>query len=149
MSTLMRRVPSPVVSDDMFSGVMRRLFNEPFLPASPPLSAWVPAMEVSETTDAMILTAELPGIEEKNLKVTIENNVLTIAGEKEQAVTDSPPAKNFYLAERFYGAFQRALSLPRTVDVEHVKAEFEKGVLTITLPKVPQAKGRVIEVMHR
>lgn len=149
MSTLMRRVPSPVSSDDMFSGVMRRLFNEPFLPVSPPLSAWVPAMEVSETTDAMILTAELPGIEEKNLKVTIENNVLTIAGEKEQAVNDSPPAKNFYLAERFYGAFQRALSLPRTVDVEHVKAEFEKGVLTITLPKVPQAKGRVIEVMHR
>jgi HSP20 family protein len=149
MSTLMRRVPSPVSSDDVFSGVMRRLFNEPYLPPTMPLSAWVPAMEVSETTDAMILTAELPGIEEKHLKITIENNVLTIAGEKEQAITDSPPAKNFYLAERFYGAFQRALSLPRTVDVEHVKADFEKGILTITLPKLPQAKGRVIEVEHR
>jgi len=148
MTTLMRRVPSPVTSDDMVSGMMRRLFHEPFMAATAPLSAWVPAMEVSETTEAMILTAELPGIEEKNLKVTIENNVLTIAGEKEQAINDIPPAKNFYLAERFYGAFQRALSLPRTVDVEHVKAEFEKGVLTITLPKVPQAKGRVIEVKH-
>lgn len=149
MSTLIRRVPSPVANDDMFSGLMRRLFNEPFLTATPPLSAWAPAMEVSETTEAMMLTAELPGIEEKDLKISIENNVLTIAGEKEQAITDSPPARNYYLSERFYGAFQRSLSLPRTVDLEHVKAEFEKGVLTITLPKLPQAKGRVIEVTGR
>jgi HSP20 family protein len=149
MSTLMRRVPSPVGSDDLFSSVMRRLFNEPYMAPSLPASGWVPAMEVSESTDAMILTAELPGIEEKHLKITIENNVLTIAGEKEQAINDAPPAKNFYLAERFYGAFQRSLSLPRTVDVEHVKAEFEHGILTITLPKLPQAKGRVIEVQHR
>jgi HSP20 family protein len=149
MSTLIRRVPSPVTTDDPFTGVMRRLFNEPFLAPTMPQTAWIPPMEVSETTDAMVLTAELPGIEEKHIKITIENNVLTIAGEKEQEVNDNPPAKNFYLAERFYGAFQRSLSLPRTVDVEHVKAEFDKGILMITLPKLPQAKGRVIEVTKR
>jgi HSP20 family protein len=133
----------------MFSGVMRRLFDDALLTTSMTPSAWLPAMEVSETHDAMILSAELPGIEEKALKITIDNNVLTIAGEKEQAIDDRPPAKNFYLAERFYGAFQRSLSLPRTVDVEHVKAEFEKGILTITLPKLPQAKGRVIELRKK
>ncbi|MBL0170341.1 MAG: Hsp20/alpha crystallin family protein [Gemmatimonadaceae bacterium] len=94
----------------------------------------------------MVLTAELPGLEEKNLKLNIENNVLSISGEKEQETTDAPPAKAYYVTERYYGAFQRSFALPRTVDVEHVKAVFEKGVLTITLPKLPQAKGRQINL---
>jgi HSP20 family protein len=145
MSTLIRRTPSPISSDDMFSGLMRRMFNEPFLSTAMP-GPWVPAVEVSETTEALLLTAELPGLEEKALKISIENNVLTIAGEKEQEITDAPPAKTWYVTERFYGAFQRSFSLPRTVDVEHVKAEFDKGVLKITLPKLPQAKGKLIEV---
>jgi HSP20 family protein len=109
----------------------------------------MPAVEVSETNEAMLLTAELPGIEEKALKITIDNNVLTIAGEKEQERTDAPPAKNYFVSERFYGAFQRSFALPRTVDMEHVKAEFDKGILRVTLPKLPQAKGKVIEVQSR
>lgn len=149
MSTLIRRTPSALPVDDPLGGIVRRLLNEPMLAPSMLQSPWLPAMEVSENTDAMILTAELPGIEEKAIRISIENNVLTVAGEKEQEVTDAPPAKAFYLAERFYGAFQRSFSLPRTVDVEHVKAVFDKGVLTITLPKLPQAKGRVIEVQAR
>ncbi|MCA0376570.1 MAG: Hsp20/alpha crystallin family protein [Gemmatimonadetes bacterium] len=149
MSTLIRRSPSAVSTDDPLGGLVRRLFNEPLFTPAMAQSPWLPAMEVSENTDAMILTAELPGIDEKDIRISIENNVLTVAGEKEQEVTDAPPAKAFYLAERFYGAFQRSFSLPRSVDVEHVKAVFEKGVLTITLPKLPQAKGRVIEVQAR
>ena len=97
----------------------------------------------------MVLTAELPGIEEKALKITIDNNVLTIEGEKEQERTDAPPARSYYLSERFYGAFQRSFTLPRTVDMEHVKAAFKKGVLTVTLPKLPQAKGKVIDIEAR
>ncbi len=145
MATLTRQVPSTPTLDDSFSTLMRRMLTEPFF--TPALSApWVPAVEVSENDEALTITAELPGIEEKNLKLTIENNVLTIAGEKEQETTDAPPTKAYYVKERFYGAFQRSFSLPRTVDVEHVNAEFDKGVLTVTLPKLPQAKGKVIEV---
>jgi HSP20 family protein len=149
MSTLIRRTPSPIANDDVFSGLVRRMFNEPIFTPAMMSGTWVPAVEVSETNDALLLTAELPGIEEKAIKISIDNNVLTIAGEKEEELTDTPPAKNYYLTERFYGAFQRSFALPRTVDTEHVKAEFEKGVLKITLPKLPQAKGKVIEVQTK
>jgi HSP20 family protein len=145
MSTLIRQSPAATLFDDNFTGLMRRMLNEPFLSPSLP-APWVPAVEVSETNEALLLTAELPGLDEKDLKITIENNVLTIAGEKEQEVTDAPPAKTYYVRERFYGAFQRSFALPRTVDVEHVEARFDKGVLTVTLPKQPQARGKVIEV---
>lgn len=148
MSTLTRRSPSALANDDVFSGFMRRMLDNPFVPSAIN-GTWMPAVEVSETNEAMVLTAELPGIEEKALKITIDNNVLTIEGEKEQERTDAPPAKNFYLSERFYGAFQRSFALPRTVDMEHVKAAFDKGVLTITLPKLPQAKGKVIDIETR
>ena len=144
MGTLTRKVPSPLSTDDMFSTYLRRMFDEPL--SSAMSGTWMPAVEVSETNDAMLLTAELPGMDEKSLKITIDNNVLTIAGEKEQELTDAPPAKNYYLSERFYGAFQRSFALPRTVDMEHVKADFDKGVLTVTLPKLAQAKGRQIEI---
>jgi HSP20 family protein len=147
MSTLTRKVPSPRAADDMFANYLRRMFDDPFTPTTN--GTWMPAVEVSETNEAMLLTAELPGMDEKALKITIDNNVLTIAGEKEQELTDAPPAKNYYLSERFYGAFQRSFALPRTVDMEHVKAEFDKGILTVTLPKLPQAKGKVIEVTGR
>jgi HSP20 family protein len=147
MSTLTRKVPSPLSTDDVFSSYLRRMFDDPFTPAM--RGTWMPAVEVSETNDAMLLTAELPGIDEKALKITIDNNVLTIAGEKEEELTDAPPAKNYYVSERFYGAFHRSFALPRTVDMEHVTAEFDKGILRLTLPKLPQAKGKVIEVTTR
>jgi len=124
------------------------MLDNPFLPPAS-VGTWLPAVEVSETNEAMVLTAELPGIEEKALKITIDNNVLTIEGEKEQERTDAPPARSYYLSERFYGAFQRSFTLPRTVDMEHVKAAFKKGVLTVTLPKLPQAKGKVIDIEAR
>lgn len=149
MSTLVSRSasPFPALTEPGISGLMRSMLNDsvfgsPFTRHAP----WIPAVEVQETNDSLVLTAELPGVEEKHLKISIENNVLSIDGEKEQETTDGPPAKAYYMSERYYGAFQRSFALPRTVDVEHVKAVFEKGVLTITLPKLPQSKGRQIEV---
>ncbi len=147
MTTLTTRSPFPALVEPGFSGMMRSLMNDPlFGPSIARVGSWVPAVEVSETTDALMLTAELPGLDEKNLKISIENNVLSIEGEKEQEITDAPPTKAYYINERYYGAFQRSFTLPRTVDVDHVKAIFLKGVLTITLQKLPQAKGRQIAV---
>ncbi len=149
MSTLITRkgTPFPPLTEPGIPALMRSFFNDPMFAASTSrVGAWIPAVEVSETNEAVLLTAELPGIEEKNLKISIENNVLSIEGEKEQEITDAPPTKAYYINERYYGAFQRSFALPRTVDVEHVKAVFDKGVLTITLPKLPESKGRKIEV---
>ena len=147
MTTLItRNNPFPALADPGFTGLMRSMMNDPLFSPMARVGSWIPAVEVSENNDAMILTAELPGLEEKNLKINIENNVLSISGEKEQETSDGPPAKAFYVTERYYGAFQRSFTLPRTVDVEHVKAVFDKGVLTITLAKLPASKGRKIEL---
>jgi HSP20 family protein len=140
----------PTLADQGFSGLMRSMMSDPFFSAnSSRAGTWIPAVEVSETNEAVVLTAELPGLDEQQFKISIENNVLTISGEKEQETTDAPPTKAYYVTERYYGAFQRSFSLPRTVDVEHVKAVFEKGILTISLPKLPQAKGREITITKR
>ena len=149
MSTLTTRNTAafPPLVDQSFPSLMRSMLQDPFFgPTMQRSGTWMPAVEVTESHDALILSAELPGLEEKNLKISIENNVLTLSGEKEEEITDAPPAKTYYINERYYGAFQRSFALPRTVDVDHVKAVFEKGVLSITLPKLPQAKGRQIPV---
>ncbi len=149
MSKVVARSPSPFppVVDTGFSGLLRNMLRDPmFDPSFSTMGSWTPAVEVAETNDALQLTAELPGMEEKDLKISIENNVLTISGEKEKEVTDAPPTKAYYISERYYGAFQRSFALPRTVDVEHVKAVFTNGVLKISLPKLPESKGRQITI---
>lgn len=148
MASLIRRSSAPVNGDEVFTGIMRRMFNDPLIstPFVNMASAWAPAVDVSESRDALVLTAELPGIEEKNLRVDLDNNVLTISGEKTQERREDDEANAYFLSERFYGAFQRAFTLPRTVDVDSIRADFDKGVLKVTLPKLPQAKGRQIQI---
>ena len=139
--------PFPSLFEPSMSSLMRSMMGDGLFSSSlMPSGSWIPSMDVAETNDAITLTAELPGLDDTNIKLSIENNVLTSAGEKEQEATDAPPAKAFYVSERYYGAFQRSFALPRTVDVDRVKANFDKGVLSITLPKLPQAKGRQIAI---
>lgn len=97
-----------------------------------------PAMEVSEDKDAYRLTAELPGMSEKDIEVALTDGMLTLKGEKKQEKEQKE--KNFYLSERAYGAFERSFTLPDGIDADKVAADFAKGVLTITLPKKPEAK---------
>jgi len=132
---------------DGFNNLFRRMFNDPMGVASNGL-LWSPSVEVADTPDALVLTAELPGLSEEDLTLTLDQNLLTIAGEKksEREVKDD---ERTLLTERYYGTFQRAFTLPATVDAEQISAVFDKGVLTITMPKTPQAKGRVIEVKAR
>lgn len=148
MSSLTRRSTTPVNGDDVFTGIMRRMFNDPLMstPFVNTATAWVPAVDVGENRDAIVLTAELPGIDDQNLRIDLDNNVLTISGEKTQERREDDEANAYFLTERFYGAFQRAFTLPRTVDVDNIRADFAKGVLKVTLPKLPQAKGRQIQI---
>ena len=106
----------------------------------------MPAVSVSETKDELLLTAELPGLGEDDLSIELENNVLTIAGVKNEVREEEDEDRKYHVFERSYGSFTRSFTLPPTVDGAGIVATFDNGVLTVTLPKVAEAKGRKIEI---
>lgn len=104
-----------------------------------------PAVEVSEDDKCYRITAELPGMSEKDVEVTLAGDSLIIKGEKRQEREDKQ--KNYHFSERSYGSFQRAFMLPEAIERDKIDAEFSKGVLTVTMPKSPGAqKQKKIEV---
>ena len=107
-------------------------------------AAWVPPVDILEEADAIRIMAEVPGIDPKDVKISVEGNVLTIHGTKQQIAEQRTERVHRY--ERTYGAFERTFTLPATVDANNIKAGYEHGVLTVTLPKVEQAKPRQIAV---
>ena len=107
-------------------------------------AAWVPPVDILEEADAIRIMAEVPGIDPKDVKISVEGNVLTIHGTKQQIAEERTGRVHRY--ERTYGAFERTFTLPATVDANNIKAGYEHGVLTVTLPKVEQAKPRQIAV---
>jgi HSP20 family protein len=100
-------------------------------------AAAAPSVDVRETPTEFVVEAELPGMEEKDINVTLNNGVLTLKGEKKSEREEKK--ENYHLMERSYGSFQRTLQLGDTIDPDKVKAAFDKGVLKITLPKRPEA----------
>ncbi len=104
----------------------------------------VPAVDLEETEDAFKITAELPGMTKKDIKITLENNVLSISGEKkgEKEVKE----KNYHRVERSYGKFHRAFELPGAVNRDKIEAEYKDGILSISVPKTEEAKPKQIEV---
>lgn len=102
--------------------------------------AWIPAVDIFETNEAIVLKAELPGITAQDISVEVKDNTLTLKGEKkfEKEVKE----ENYHRVERSYGSFQRAFTLPGTIHQEKVKAKFKDGILEITLPKVEEAKPK-------
>jgi len=122
---------------DQLQASVRRMFDNPFLPMESSFVqsiGWVPAVEISETEKALVLTAELPGLDRKDVHVDLDGDVLTIRGEKKEEKKSEQEGK-FHLMERTYGFFRRTFALPAFVDKEKISAEFAKGVLTLNLPK--------------
>ena len=118
---------------------MRPMFDfDAFLPSDLPFAANLPAVDVTEDEKSYKITAELPGLEEKDIEVSVSGGTLFFKGEKHQEKEEK--SKNYHLAERSYGSFQRAFRLPDGVDQDKVAASFAKGVLTLTLPKSPAAQ---------
>jgi HSP20 family protein len=103
-----------------------------------------PAIDVMENKDSFVVKAELPGLKKEDVKVTLQNNVLIVSGEKKQESQEK--GKNFYRTERSYGSFYRTIDLPVSVKMEDIKADFKDGVLTIELPKVEEAKPKEINI---
>lgn len=105
---------------------------------------WSPSVDLSETKDNFVVKAELPGLEVKDIDVSISGEVLTIRGEKKKE--EEEKGEHHHYVERFYGSFQRSFRLPTNVQADKVEASFDKGVLKITLPKVEEAKKKEIQV---
>lgn len=106
--------------------------------------AWAPAMDVRETEDRFDVTMDLPGLEPADVSVTFEDGVLTISGTRE--LSSEETSETYHRIERSYGSFARSLRLPRTADGERIGASFDKGVLSVSVPKAEAAKPRTIEV---
>jgi HSP20 family protein len=107
-------------------------------------SSWIPACDVFEDKDAVKIVAEVPGVQPEDVKISLENNLLTIRGEKRQQAEENNERVHRY--ERTYGSFERAFSLPTTVDPEKIVANYANGVLTVTIPKAERARPREIPV---
>ena len=119
-------------------------FTEPGWPQRPALGDWEPKVDVSETKDAVVVRAEIPGVDQKDIGLSLQEGVLTIKGEKEEEKEEKD--KRYHRVERSYGAFARAIRLPAAVDSSKVSATFKDGVLTVTLPKTAAAKGTAIPI---
>ena len=130
---------------------LRRMFEDalPFDAVQP--VGWIPAMEIVEKPHALIATAELPGLAAENIDVKVEDNVLTVSGEKTEEKEEGEEDSQYHLWERRYGSFHRSFTLPTAVNTDKISAEFAKGVLTVTMPKSEsvKAKGKKIPVSAR
>jgi len=144
MNTIMRWQPFRNLSS--LQEQVNRLFesNFPSRGSESTLTAWAPAVDVYETENELVIKADLPDVSDKDLDVRVENNMLTIHGERkfEQKVKE----ENYLRMERSYGSFTRSFSLPKSVNTEAIKAEYKDGVLNITLPKRAESKPKQVKV---
>ena len=105
---------------------------------------WAPSVDVAETDEEITVTAELPGVKQEEVDITIADDVLTLKGEKKEE--KEVKEKNYHRIERSYGSFQRSVSLPAGVQADKAKATYTDGVLTITVPKAEEAKPKQIKI---
>jgi HSP20 family protein len=123
---------------------MNRLFDDFFrdFPTTAAAPAFVPSLEVEETADAVRVCAELPGIEEKDFELSVEDGVFTLRGEKRSEKSEKDEKAGWSRSERSYGRFERRIALPADVEVEKANATFKNGVLAVTLPKRAETKQK-------
>jgi len=144
MSTIARLEPFRGITT--LQNQFNRLFNESFRNSGEEssLTTWAPAVDIYETPNELVVKADLPDIKPEELDIRVENNILTIRGERkfEKKVNES----NYLRIERSYGSFSRSFSLANTVNSEAIKAEYKNGVLSLTVPKREEAKPKQIKV---
>jgi len=126
-----------------------QLFNETFARAfgdeqGVSSRAWVPAVDIYETEDSLVLKAELPGISPDDVEIRVEDNTLYLKGERKFA--KEVKQESLHRIERSYGTFSRSFALPGTIEADKVKANYENGILTLTMPKREEAKPRTIKI---
>lgn len=127
---------------------MNRLFNESYGPRREDdlmsRGSWTPAVDIFEVEGALVLKAELPDMRREDIEITVENNTLTLRGERK--LDQEIKQESFHRVERAYGSFVRSFSLPNTVDAAKIHAEYKNGVLTVKLPVREEARPRTISI---
>jgi len=124
---------------------MDRLFNDAFTPSLNTASGWqVPAVDLYQTDDEIVVKATLPGLNSDDVQISITGDMLTLKGEFKQE--EEKKERAYHLREQRYGAFERTFALPTDVIADKAKAEFDNGILTITLPKAEEVKPKMITV---
>ena len=129
----------PLANLRLFEDAYNRMLSEP--QTNRP---WAPAVDIYETENELVLKADLPDVELKDIDVRVENQTLTISGERKFEKQES--GKGYHRIERNYGSFVRSFSVPNSFDTENIGAEFKNGVLSVTLPKKEAAKPRQVKV---
>jgi HSP20 family protein len=144
MATLVRWDPS--VEVDSLQSEMNRLFDGFFGSGRTTGNArrWVPAMDLAETEEELILTADLPGLGEDDISIEIKDGTLTLAGERKNARESE--GRGYHRVERSFGRFSRTMSLPRGIDAESVAAHFDNGVLEVRIPKPEERKPHRVQI---
>jgi len=144
MSAITRR--DPIRSLSNLQEQFNRLFDStfPVRGDDSALTSWAPSVDIYETENELVIKADLPEVSEKDIDVQVENNMLTIRGERkfEQKVKE----ESYLRIERSYGSFSRSFSLPNTVNTEAIKADYKQGVLTVELPKRAESKPKQVKV---
>lgn len=147
-TTLTRWTPETDLLRNRFDRVFNQMLQDAWgnQPAAEGFSgkAWTPAVDIKETDDTLQFGVELPGLAKENVEITVENNVLTIAGERK--FEKEAKGESYHRLERSYGAFSRSFTLPTGVRTEKIDATFDQGILTIKLPKEEATKPRKISI---
>ena len=128
---------------------MNRIFEDTFTSQGEEkdmaASNWTPSVDIHENESELVLSAEVPGIEDKDIEIEIENNTLSIKGERK--IEKETKEENYHRIERSYGSFYRSFTLPTNVNQDNIKAEYDNGVLRISLPKKPELKPKKVKVL--
>jgi len=128
---------------------MNRLFEDTFAARGEEkdlmASTWTPSVDIYETENDVVLTAEIPGIEDKDIEIKIEDSTLSIKGERK--LEKETKEENYHRIERAYGTFYRSFTIPHNVDQDKIQAEHENGVLKITMPRKPELKPQKVKIL--
>jgi len=131
-------------SQDRFNRVLSQAFSQAFGDEESKLGSWAPAVDIFETDENLVVKAELPGVDPKDVEVRVEDSTLYLKGQRkfENEVKD----ENYHRIERSYGSFTRTFALPSSINADKVAAEYKDGMLTLTLPKREEAKPKTIKI---
>jgi len=136
--------PFDRIFEDFFARPVPVSQGEASESGEPAGSTFMPRVDIREEKESVVLSAELPGVPKENLNIELKDGVLTVTGEKKAERTDEE--KGFYRSERIFGSFKRSFKVPDVVDPEQIAADYSDGVLTLTLPKKPEASPRQIAI---
>lgn len=148
-TSMMRFTPraTPGNTLNVFNRTLEELFGElarPGYEGQESTRPWQPPVDIVETEQAYEVRAELPGVQKDDVQLSVENNVLTLTGERK--LEKDVNKENYHRIERLYGTFSRSFTLPSKVDAERVEAKYENGLLTVVIPKAAEARPRKIEI---